>query len=173
MLRDDPVTAYVCTEAAHHLAKAWQTDAEADDRALVHWLGDVPQDELVLSSARVLGERRTRCRSVLHTQLWRCADSTWVGCVGADRLASSATRAEERGDWWMAGRYWALGEHLRHWPRAELAKKALVAMARFLAAPGQATSRCVVPRNMDYPRTRWSQPPQIVMQCASTSIKWP
>eukprot|EP01043_Picozoa_sp_COSAG02_P124619 COSAG02_NODE_61694_length_268_cov_0.562130_1_plen_89_part_11 len=54
---------------------------EQDAVALTEWLGDVPQDELVLHAGSVFG---------------------------VDRLSTLASRAESRGDWWLAGRYYAV-----------------------------------------------------------------
>jgi hypothetical protein len=79
--RDDPMAMYVCAESAFHLRHGWEADMEHDSDALANWLGDVPQDEIVLHAGQVLG---------------------------TDRLSSLTRRAEDRGDWWLAGRYWAI-----------------------------------------------------------------
>lgn len=91
-LREDPMASYVCSEGSYHLAKGWEADMENDDHALTHWLGDVPQDELVFHAGQVLG---------------------------VDRLSSLAARAESRGEWWLAGRYFAIACMLKG--RAETA----------------------------------------------------
>eukprot|EP01046_Picozoa_sp_COSAG06_P081357 COSAG06_NODE_28523_length_572_cov_4.526427_1_plen_178_part_01 len=52
--RDDAVSVYVCLEGSYHVAKGWEDDMEQDDLALTHWLGDVPQDELVLHAGLAL-----------------------------------------------------------------------------------------------------------------------
>ena len=79
--RGTPLSAYCCTEAMHHFSEAWQPDMENDREALTAWLGDVPQDELVLAAGQVLG---------------------------VQRLIAVARRAESEGDWWLAGRHWAV-----------------------------------------------------------------
>ena len=76
--------------------RAWEAEMEQDAVAVTEWLGDVPQDELVLHAGSVLG---------------------------VDRLSTLAGRAESRGDWWLAGRYYAVACVLK--TRSETAGNAL------------------------------------------------
>ena len=73
----DPLTTYVCSEGGHHVSAS----SARNELPIVEWLQDMPQDELVLMSARV---------------------------VGLDKLSDMAGRAEDARDWWLAGRYWSL-----------------------------------------------------------------
>jgi hypothetical protein len=75
VLLDDPVCAYVCAEVPHHLKLGWKDDVG------MAWLGDVPQDEMVIEAGRVMG---------------------------VEKLREAATKADDDGDSWMAGRLWAL-----------------------------------------------------------------
>jgi hypothetical protein len=71
----------VCAEISHHIAKGWDADMERDQLAVSGWLGDVPQDALVVHAGHV---------------------------VGAEKLQVLALAAEASGDWWLAGRLWAV-----------------------------------------------------------------
>ena len=108
--RDDPVSSYVCLEGGYHVSKGWEAEMEQDAVALTEWLGDVPQDELVLHAGSVLG---------------------------VDRLSTLAGRAESRGDWWLAGRYYAVACVLK--TRSEGAGNALSLCTSAL----DALSQCV------------------------------
>jgi hypothetical protein len=79
MQKDDPVSAYVCQEIAHHVSHGWQTDKDQDELATLSWLTDVPQDDIVVAASRVFG---------------------------AERLSKMASAAESSRDWWLAARYW-------------------------------------------------------------------
>lgn len=54
MRRDDLKSTYVCNEICHHIAHGWEREPESgkvvvtDVLAVREWLGDVPQDEIVL-----------------------------------------------------------------------------------------------------------------------------
>jgi hypothetical protein len=74
----DPVVSYVVNEIHHHIEKACILGAQ-HERIALDWLGDMPQDQIVVQTAVVLG---------------------------IDRLTESATRAESAGDFWMASRCW-------------------------------------------------------------------
>ena len=77
----DPLTRYVCANAHHHVKNGVCVDNELDSKASTEWLGDVPQDSLVLCVGNALG-------------------------IG--RLSKLAESAEAAGDWWLAARYWAV-----------------------------------------------------------------
>ena len=79
MLHDDTVSQYVCAEVSYHVSKAWQQDVEEDE--VKEWLGDVPQDAIVIAAGMVQGN---------------------------GQLAVLAKRAGSDGDMWLAGRLWAV-----------------------------------------------------------------
>jgi hypothetical protein len=116
--RDDPVNVYACVESAHHLSKGWEVDMENDELALTHWLGDVPQDALVVSAGQVLG---------------------------VETLRKLSRTAERDGKLWLAGRYWAVVSKLMvrlggTGISAEEASHSLDAIATFLqSGPGSAS----------------------------------
>jgi hypothetical protein len=74
-MRDDAVCTYVCAEVPYHVTKGWQ-----DDVAMA-WLGDVPQDAIVLAAGNVMG---------------------------LEKLSAAAAKADTAGESWLAGRYWAV-----------------------------------------------------------------
>eukprot|EP01051_Picozoa_sp_SAG22_P013399 SAG22_NODE_1496_length_4293_cov_1.736052_1_plen_744_part_00 len=78
---------YVSSEIEHHLRSGWQTAMDADDLALTKWLGEIPQDDIVIGVGKVLG---------------------------LDRLSLLAAKAEGVGDFWRAGRYWSVASILAH-----------------------------------------------------------
>jgi tetratricopeptide (TPR) repeat protein len=76
--------AYVCAEIAWHLRGSgiFSDGAEMGHKQLLRaWLGDVPQDEIVLQTGQVLG---------------------------VEKLCEAANRAEAANDWWLAGRLWSI-----------------------------------------------------------------
>jgi hypothetical protein len=77
--REHSLSVYACAEISYHLKNGWQVDMEADDLALSGWLGDVPQDEIVVAAGITLG---------------------------LEKLTAVAQRAERDKDLWLAGRYW-------------------------------------------------------------------
>ena len=77
----NPIADYVCQEVEHHLAGGWNADKEGDILATRVWLGEVPQDAIVIAAGR---------------------------CLGSDRLSALATAAEYAKDWWLAARYWSV-----------------------------------------------------------------
>ena len=82
--RDDPVTAYVLDECAHHTHKSH--DGTHKSRALLlSWTQDIPQDVLVHQTARVLGE---------------------------DALQAAAEAAEATGEYWAAACHWSAAGHV-------------------------------------------------------------
>ena len=85
--RDSAMCAYVTTEISYHLRKGWQLPMERDALAMTGWLGDVPQDEIVVAAGSVLG---------------------------IDRLAAAAQRAEADGDPWLAARYYSVVSIVHH-----------------------------------------------------------
>jgi hypothetical protein len=107
IMQDESVhTSYVCVEGFHHVQKGWEADMEHDDHALSAMLGDCPQDALVLHAG---------------------------GLLGVDWLVSAAERAETRGDWWMAGRYFAIASALKRktdGSAVDLAHRSLDTLAR-------------------------------------------
>eukprot|EP01047_Picozoa_sp_COSAG01_P057793 COSAG01_NODE_6725_length_3527_cov_1.558051_3_plen_371_part_01 len=49
-LERDPLSSYVCGYVAHHISKGWYADVVNDRLATTGWLGDVPQDEIVMAA---------------------------------------------------------------------------------------------------------------------------
>ena len=86
-MSDDPLSLYVCNEVGFHLKKGWQVEMEQDALAMTGWLGDVPQDEIVIAAGVVLG---------------------------LDRLSAAAHLAERDNDMWLAGRYWSVVSIIVH-----------------------------------------------------------
>ena len=84
---DDVLSTYVCNEIGFHLRIGWEAEMERDSLAMTGWLGDVPQDELVVSAGEVLG---------------------------IDRLSAAAERAEAERNLWLAGRYWSVASIVVH-----------------------------------------------------------
>ena len=109
-----PVTSYVITEGAHHVASCCQWQSEPlDEPTTTRWLSDVPQDAIV----RFVGQ-----------------------AVGREKLTGWATAAERDGQWWMAGRMWAVNRAVTFMQEGHgdttraLAGKALDAFARMTSA---------------------------------------
>jgi hypothetical protein len=78
--KQDLMANYVCNEVEYHVSLGWEEDATRDVLATREWLGDVPQDAIVVAAARVLG---------------------------ADRVSTLAAAAEASKEWWTVARYWA------------------------------------------------------------------
>eukprot|EP01052_Picozoa_sp_SAG31_P018374 SAG31_NODE_1298_length_8922_cov_18.816956_6_plen_646_part_00 len=85
--REDPLCSYVISEIEHHLRHGWKTPMDQDELALTEWLGDVPQDEIVISAGKVLG---------------------------MDILKALATKSADADDCWLAGRYWSIASVVAH-----------------------------------------------------------
>eukprot|EP01051_Picozoa_sp_SAG22_P004184 SAG22_NODE_218_length_14885_cov_24.733699_5_plen_1447_part_00 len=105
--RDSSICAYVTTEISHHLREGWELPMERDKVAMTAWLGDVPQDEIVVAAGLM---------------------------IGCESLEQAAASAEAGGDFWLAGRYWSIASIVVHKTRGlaetkEPAKKALDALA--------------------------------------------
>ena len=77
--RDDPCFVRVFG-GGYHVSKGWEAEMEQDAVAVTEWLGDVP---------------RTACAA--------CR----IG-VGRESSFDVGGRVESRGDWWLAGRYYAV-----------------------------------------------------------------
>ena len=77
LAKHDKVTAYIIEHAGYHIVQGWGEDMESDELAIGGWLGDTPQDELVLAAGRVLG---------------------------VPKLISRADQAEAGTEWWLAAR---------------------------------------------------------------------
>ena len=82
-----PMKEYVINEISFHVRKGWDSDMEQDSLPMTCWLGDVPQDEIVVAAGSVLG---------------------------IDRLAAAAQRAEADGDPWLAARYYSVVSIVHH-----------------------------------------------------------
>eukprot|EP01045_Picozoa_sp_COSAG04_P023187 COSAG04_NODE_2718_length_3687_cov_4.212375_1_plen_857_part_10 len=124
MRRDDLKSEYVCNEIAHHLEKGWELEAQSDEFAVTDelattgWLADVPQDDMVVSAAQVLG---------------------------LQRLSALADRAQSAGDWWLRARYLALMCAVKarsdgSGAVGELPEQVLEAISRFLGTGSRQVS---------------------------------
>eukprot|EP01043_Picozoa_sp_COSAG02_P005076 COSAG02_NODE_135_length_34565_cov_80.368856_30_plen_1468_part_00 len=100
---DDPLVSYVCAEVGHHFSKSM-----LNGEVPLEWLGDVPQDPMVVSCGRVLG---------------------------AAKLTSLAEEAERDDDWWLAARYWTVLRTLTY--ENEGQTSAIEPLLRALAALGK------------------------------------
>ena len=77
----EPLVEYVCAEGGHHVSSSWNAESGQNEQELTGWLQDVPADEIVYFAA---------------------------GEFGVDKLSIMAGSAEDRGDWWLAARYWSV-----------------------------------------------------------------
>jgi len=80
-MTETPMAEYVCQDVGHHISNAWAPNMEHDTLATTDWLGDVPQDAIVISAGHVLG---------------------------TEKLSALALAAETAADWWLAARYWSV-----------------------------------------------------------------
>jgi len=101
--RDDPATAYVLDEGAHHVRESRDAAADASsNEVLLSWLVDQPQDALVHHVGKALGE---------------------------EALVSAAESAEAASEMWLASCRWAAAAHVVLYSKgmtaaAEILKKA-------------------------------------------------
>jgi hypothetical protein len=77
LAKQDKVTGYIIEHAGYHIAQGWDEDMESDELAIGGWLGDTPQDSIVLAAGRVLG---------------------------VPKLIARAEQAEAGTEWWLAAR---------------------------------------------------------------------
>ena len=95
----DALSVYVCSEVGHHIGHVYDGKV-LEVSAISDWLGDMPQDEIVRATGRVLG--RARCfrhhkhfysslSAAVRTPLWRWQCRGYGGAPNTDCVGLSGS----------------------------------------------------------------------------------